>query len=183
MDPYLKELDERLKTITAKFAEEIGAVRSGRPSVDMVGNLQVNYFEQMVPINQLGTLAVVPPREIRITVWDKNAVTGVSKAIEDAKAGFSVAAEGTIVHANLPALSNERREELSRLVKKITEKFRIEVRTAREETIKKLKAAEDKKTLTEDDLESGKEAVQKRVNTANDSLEAELNKKIAELSE
>lgn len=183
MDTYLKELETRLKTIAAKFAEEISAVRSGRPSVDMVGNLQVNYFEQMVPVNQLGTLSVVPPREIRINIWDKNAVAGVSKAIEDAKAGFSVAAEGTTIHANLPALSNERREEMVKIVKKITEKFRIEVRSAREETMKKLKTAEDKKEITEDDLEDGKENTQKRVTAANDALESELNKKIAELSE
>lgn len=183
MDAYLKELQERLKIIAAKFAEEIGTVRSGRPSADLVGNIKLVYFDQPVTVNQMGTINVMPPRQIQITIWDKSAIPAVAKAIEDAQAGFSVAVNGNVINANLAALSNERREELIKIVKKVSERFRIEVRSAREDVMKKLKAAEDKKEITEDDLKSAKEDVQKRVTVANDALEAELQKKITELSE
>lgn len=183
MDTYLKELDARLKAIAVKFAEELGGVRSGRPSVDLVGNLKFTYFEQPVEVRAMGTISVSGPRTISIEVWDRTAIPGVAKAIEDAQAGFSVSVVGNTIQANLAALSNERREELVKLVKKVAEKFRIEVRGAREEAIKKLKGAEEKGEITEDDLESAKEDIQKRVTAANDALDSELQKKITELSE
>lgn len=183
MDAYLKELDDRLKTIAAKFAEEIATVRSGRPSSELVGNIKFLYFDQPVTVNQMGTINVVPPRQIQITVWDKSAIPAVAKAIEDAQAGFSVAVNGNIINANLAALSNERREELIKLVKKTMESFRIEVRAAREVALKKMKGAEDEGKITEDDVKMGKEDIQKRVDAANAALEAALEKKVAELSE
>lgn len=183
MDTYLKELDERLKTIAAKFAEEISTVRSGRPSAELVGNIKLVYFDQPITVNQMGTINVVPPRQIQITVWDKSAIPAVAKAIEDAQAGFSVAVNGNTINANLAALSNERREELMKLVKKTMETFRIEVRGAREAALKKMKAAEDKSEITEDDAKKGKEDIQKRVDAANAALESALEKKVAELSE
>lgn len=183
MDTYLKGLDEDLKRLEGKFADELRGVRSGRPSVEAVEHLKVNYFEQLVPVNQLATLSVVPPREIRISVWDKAAVAGVAKAIDDAQAGFSVAVEGNTIHANLPALSSERREELMKQVKKMMEGARIEVRGAREDALKKVKAAEDGGEMTEDDVADAKAQVQKRVDAANAALEAALQKKITELGE
>jgi ribosome recycling factor len=149
----------------------------------MIGNLKFTYFEQPVEVKAMGTINVSGPRSISIEVWDKTAIPSVAKAIEDAQAGFSVSVVGNAILANLAALSNERREELVKLVKKVTEKFKIEVRSAREDAIKKLKGAEEEKKITEDDLEDAKKDVQKRVDAANSALEAELQKKITELSE
>ena len=183
MDPYLKALDERLKQVLAKFEEEIRGLLSGRPSVELIENLKVSYFDQWLPIKQLGSISLAPPREIRISVWDKASAGPVTKAIEDANAGFSVSNEGGVIRAMLSPLSNERREELMKLAKKMTEGFKIEVRNEREDAIKKVKAAQDKKEMTEDDVADAKEKIQKRVTAANESLEIALQKKIAELSE
>ncbi len=183
MDTYLKELDAALKTTVAKFKEELRGMRSSRPSIELIENLSVNYFDTWMTVKQLGSLAVVPPREVRVTVWDKGSAAPIAKAIEEAQAGFSVAVDGTTIRATLSALSNERREELGRLVKKTAEGSRIAVRNVREDIIKKIRAAEEASEITEDQSRSGKENVQKRVNDANAEIEALVEEKLKELGE
>ncbi len=183
MDTYLKELDAALLAAIGTLKEELRALRSNRPSVEFIGDLSTDYFGAPTPVKQLGSLSVIPPREVRVSLWDKTAVQSVTKAIEEANAGFSVTTDGTTVRAMLSPLSNERREELSRTVKKTTEQFRIEVRSIRDDIMKKVRAAEDRSELTEDQLRSGKEKIEKRVKEANESIEKLLEEKIRELSE
>jgi ribosome recycling factor len=183
MDTYLKELDEALKNTVGKFKDDLRGLRSSRPSIELVENLSVNYFDTWMTVKQLGSLSVVPPREIRVTVWDKGSAAPIAKAIEDAQAGFSVSMDGTTIRATLSALSEERREELGKLVKKTAEGARISVRNIREDINKKFKAAEDASEITEDQARVGKEKVQKRVNEANAEIEKLVEDKLGELAE
>jgi ribosome recycling factor len=183
MDIFLKELDEALKAAVLRFKEDLRGLRSSRPSIELIENLSVNYFDSWMTIKQLGSLSLLPPREVRITVWDKNAAAPIAKAIEEAQAGFSVSMDGATIRATLSALSNERREELGKLVKKTAEGARISVRNVREDIIKKLRAAEDGSEITEDQSHSGKEKIQKRVNDANAEIEVLVEEKLKELAE
>lgn len=180
---YLKELGNYFKSITEKLQEELRAVRGSRPSVDLLEGIKVNYYDQDLPINQLGSLSVMPPRSVQISVWDKNAVGAVTKAIEAAKRGFSVSSDGNNVIATISPLISERREELSRFVKKTSEGFRIQVRASRDEVIKKLKEAEGKKEMSEDEVFKAKEKVQKLVDETNKKIEEMVEGKLKELSE
>ena len=183
MDTYLKDLEKALSGLVQRFSDELKAVRTSRPSVQLVEDIKVNYYEEDLPIKQLGSLGIRPPRDILITPWDKNAVGPITKAIEDAKRGFSVSADGAVVRVTLPPLTDERRAEFTKLVKKMSEEVRIQVRHHRDETIKKLKSAEDGKTLNEDEIFKAKERIQKMVDATNGNIEKALGEKLRELQE
>lgn len=182
-DPYLKELEVGLKAEAEHLRNELQAVRSNRPSPELVENLIVAAYDQMLPVKQLGSLSIVPPREIHINVWDKSLVGPVTKAIENAHVGLSVSTEGNVIRATLSPLGAERREELLKLVKKTVEESRIKIRSRRDEAMKKIKAAEAAKTINEDDSYKLKEKAQKLVDEVNKNAEMLLVKKVEELGE
>jgi ribosome recycling factor len=182
-EQHIKTLEEEFRNVVEKFRGELRHVRGNRVSVELVEGITVNYFEQLLEVKQLGSLSIVPPREIHVSVWDKNAVGAVAKAIEDAKLGLSVSADGNIIKARLSQLGEERRAELEKLVRKTAEAARIHVRTKRDEAMKYLKAAESAKEINEDMLFKMKEKVQKLVDGANGSIEEALERKLKELGE
>lgn len=178
-----KELEQALHEAVESFKTELQGVRSGRPSTQLLENIQVSYFDQMVPIKQLGSLSITPPREIDVMVWDPTAVNAVAKAIESAKIGLTANVDGNTIRCFLPPLTSERREELGKVVKKLAEEYRIRIRSNRDDANKKIKAAEGEKTLTEDMAFKTKERIQKLVDDANKKVEDALSQKIAELAE
>ena len=180
METFLKELESALKGVTEKLKTDLSSVRSNRPSPDMIENLMASCYGQTLPIKQLGSLSVVPPREIHVQVWDKDAVGPVTKAIEEARIGLSVSSEGNVIRASLSALSNERREEIMKTVKKTSEEARIQIRGRRDDFMKRLKGDE---TMNEDQVFKGKERAQKIVDSANEAIETMVEKKLAELGE
>jgi ribosome recycling factor len=183
MDSYIKELETALLRAVNKLKDEMKGLRSSRPSIEFLESLTAEHYGSVLPLNQLGSFSLVPPREVRISVWDKGAVPAVMKAIEEARAGFNVSSDGTAVRAMLSPLSNERREELAKLVKKTVEAARIEMRGVRDEIMKKVRAAEDAGEVTEDQAFSGKERMEKKVKETNETVERLLEEKIKELSE
>lgn len=182
-EQYIKELESVLNSAVLKFQEELRAIRGNRPSVDLVQDIKVSYYNQEMPIKQLGSLSILPPRGIQVSVWDKNSVGAVIKGIENAKIGLSVSNDGNNVIATLSPLMNERREELTKLVKKISESFRIQIRAKRDDAIKKLKEAEVNKELSEDEVFKMKEKTQKAVDAANKKIEDIVSAKFLELGE
>ncbi len=180
-ESYLKDIENYFKPLVAKFNEELSAIRGSRPSPELIQDIMVNHYNEDLPIKHLGSLSVMPPRTIQINVWDKNAVGAVVKAIEGAKRGFSVSNDGNNVFATISPLMSERRDELSKLVKKTSENFRIQVRAKRDDALKALKDAEAKKEATEDQVFKLKEKVQKLVDGANGQIESAVNGKLKEL--
>ena len=183
MQEFLKELESALGAVVNKFSEELRAIRSNRPSVELLEGIKVTYYDQPLSVQQLGSLSIRLPRDIEIQVWDKSAVAPIVKAIEDAKMGLSVTNDGNIVRVSLPSMTDERRAEFEKLVRTLSEKSRIHVRSHRDDIIKKIKAAEDAGTLSEDQAFKGKEQVQRIVDGANQKIEAALENKIRELKE
>ena len=183
IDPLLKELESDLRTAVDKFKQEIQSVRSNRPSVGLIEDINVECYGQMMQVKAVGSLSIRPPRDIIVTPWDKSVIGAVAKGIESAKAGFSVTNDGISIIVSLPPLTDERRAELSKLVKKMAESSRIYVRSERDESIKKLKAAEDSSIATEDEVFRAKEKIQKSVDQANENIEANLNAKLKEIGE
>ena len=182
-EQYLKELESALKVVGDKLHEELRAIRGNRPSVDLLADIKVNYYDQWMTIKQLGSLSVLPPRSVQVGIWDKNAVGAVVKAIENAKVGLSVTNDDNNVIATLSPLGNERREELTKLVKKTSEGYRIQIRAKRDEAIKKLKEAETAKQAGEDEVFKTKEKIQKAVDEANKKVEELVENKLKELAE
>ena len=178
-----KDLETALAGVTAKLKEDFGQIRGNRPSPDMIQNIRLSLYDQQLTIRELGSLSVLPPRTIQITVWDPGAIGAVMKAIDDAHLGLSTNNDGNTIRATLSPLGDERRDEMTKLVKKISEATRIQIRARREDAVKRLKDSEGRKEITEDDAFRGKEKIQKTVDRANGEVEAMVNGKLAELGE
>ncbi len=178
-----KDLEIALTGAMAKLKEDFGQIRGNRPSPEMVQNIRINLYDQQLTIRELGSLSVLPPRTIQITVWDPGAFSTVMKAIDDAHLGLSTNNDGTTIRATLSPLGDERRDEMTKLVKKISEAARIQIRARREDAVKRLKESETRKEVTEDDVFKGKEKIQKTIDKANGEVEAMVNNKLNELGE
>lgn len=178
MEPNIKFLEQKLGDLLIKFKEELAGIRTNRPTPKLVEDIKVDYFGQMMTVKQLGSISINPPREIIISIWDRNAVTSVAKAIEGAHMGLSIAIDGGAVRINLPPLTDERRKELIKLVHNLTEKQRIAVRLIRDEVRKKIKANPD-----EDAVKFYDKKTQEVVDKTNKSIEEILKAKEKEIGE
>lgn len=181
MTEILEKFKKETASLVENFRKEIIAVRGNRPSPALVENLKADYFGQPLLIKQLGSIGIIPPREIDISLWDKNAIPAVVKAVE--AAGFSANYEGKLIRINLPPLNEERRQELVKAVKKIGETFKIQLRAHRDEINKEIGHSFDAKEINEDQKFKLKEEIQKNVDSVNKEIENILDKKIKELEE
>ena len=150
----------------------------------MIENLKVFYFEgtQPLSVNQMGSIKVIPPREIDITVWDPNSIQAVAKAVEDAGLGLSVRVDGNTIRADLPALTAERRKEIVKQAGKISEGFKIRLRQARDDANKKIVESEKAGEIGEDEKFKLKDGVQKITEETNQKIEEALSKKMEEIN-
>jgi ribosome recycling factor len=183
MDQIIKEFEKATAGVLSQFSGELAGMRTSRPSPALVEDLKIEYFEQMVPVKQLGSISVIPPREMAINLWDPSGAAAVAKAIDDAKRGFSVSVRGGAVYITLPPLSEERREELIKVAKGIAETFKIRIRGARESANKQLQAGKVAKEITEDMETRGKKKVQEITDKANKDIDAAIAKKVIEINE
>ncbi|MEK7147120.1 MAG: ribosome recycling factor [Patescibacteria group bacterium] len=177
----LKDFEKNASVVLETFKNELAGIRGNRPTVKLIEDLKAEYFGQFLPIKKLANLSVVPPLEIDINVWDKNAVAGIAKSIEASNLGFTVSAQGNMVRLNLPPLSEERRQELAKLVKKTAEDFRIRLRHFRDEVNKQIQKEEQEGMISEDDKFKLKEDVQKITDKINNEIEDILKNKISEI--
>lgn len=175
----MKQFEAELQGAVAHFKDECFGIRTNRPSSRLIEDVKVEYFGQMTPVKQMGSIMIIPPREMAISVWDTSAATEVAKAIESANLGLSVSVDGSTVRLALPILTDERRHDLIKLAKALAEKERIKVRGYRDDSNKKIKAQE----LDEDMQFRMKESVQKAVDAANGAIEALLEAKTIEIND
>lgn len=183
MNDFEKNLQTELDATLAHLAEEMSALRSSRPSVELVEKMTVMHYGQPMTIQQLGSLSIEAPRTVNVTLWDQTAVQPVVKAIQDAQVGLSVTNDGMTVRATMAALTGERREELTKTVKKTAEATRIAIRNHRNDAIKKVTAAETAKEITKDDTRSIEEKLQGIVDKANKRVDELVEQKLAAIAE
>lgn len=182
-EALIKEFEEKLKNIIEKFRPEIASVRTNRPNIQLIESIKVLYFDQNLDLKQVASVSVSGSREVQISVWDKGAVPGIVKALEDSGLGLTPNVEGNTIHLNMPPLTKDRREELIKLAKKMTEEVRIRVRGLRDEVNKDVRKLESEGTLSEDQEFVLKEKIQKQVDAVNKDLENLLDKKIKEIND
>jgi ribosome recycling factor len=183
MDQILSELKVKGQGVMENLKKALAAVRTTRPSAALVEDIKVNYYNQMMSVKQLGTISIQPPREISIQIWDKEAVALAAKAIESSTLNLSANIDGQTIRIYLPELSQERRDELVKHIKKVTEEHRIQTRHLRDEANKKIQVAFEENELNEDQKFKTKEQVQKEVDELNEETEKALNNKIKEINE
>jgi ribosome recycling factor len=179
----LKNLEEKISQVVSYFRDQLAGIRGGRPSAKMVEDIAVDYFGQRLTVKQLGSINIIPPREINISVWDKNAASLILKAIEASNLNVSANLDGNAIRINLPPLSGERRQELAKVVKKESEEARIKIRAVRDESNKEVARQVEEKKLTEDDKFKFKDDIQKKIDEANKEIDRIVENKIGEIEE
>jgi len=177
----IDEFKKQLEAVLTSLKKELAVLRGNRPSPALVEDIKVSYYNQILTVKQLGSISVIPPREINVQIWDKQAVGNVVKALETSGYGFSVQNEGNLVRIFLPELSEERRKELLKKAKQIVEEHRIRVRNLRDEANKQVQKSFEEHKFNEDQKFKLKESVQKEVEQFNNEIEKSLEKKIQEI--
>jgi ribosome recycling factor len=173
----INNFENRTAEILAWFKEELSHIRSGRPTPKLLDGIRADYFGENLPLNQMATIGVIPPRELTVSPWDLKNIPAIAKAIEAANLGFSVTPESTLIRVFLPPLSEERAKEMARLVKNTAEEGRIRMRSARDKAVKRINE------LPEDQKYQAKDNLQKIVDAFNRDIDAGVEAKIAEIGE
>lgn len=129
---------------------EFALMRAGRANPKLVENIKVDYYGAMTPIKQMGNISIPEPRQLLITVWDKSTLKGIEKAILAANIGVTPQNDGTVIRLTFPVLTEERRRDLVKQVKKLAEDTKVVLRNARREAMDGLKREKNAKTVSED---------------------------------
>jgi ribosome recycling factor len=145
----------------AALRKELAKLRTGRASTALLEHVVVDYYGANTPLSQLATLNAPEPRLLVIQPYDRNAMANIEKAILKADLGLTPNNDGKVIRIPIPHLTEERRKELVKHVKRIGEEYRVSLRNHRRLAIEQLKESEKKKEVTADDAKHGQERVQK----------------------
>ena len=143
------------------FRQEIAKIRTGKATTALLDGVKVDYYGNMTPISQVGNLSVLDAHTLSITPWDKNMVGPIEKAILSSDLGLNPASDGTNIRIPIPALNEERRKELVKLVKKLGEEAKVALRNVRRDANEHLKKQEKAKEISEDQRHDFETDVQK----------------------
>jgi ribosome recycling factor len=147
----LRSLDDKMKKALHNVKAEFGKIRGSRASLTLLEGIRADYYGNPTPLSQMATLSTPDPRTITISPWDKSAIAAIEKAIQTSDLGVAPTNDGNVVRLNMPALTEERRRDLVKVVKKIAEEARVALRHVRRDANEAIKAALKAKTLSEDD--------------------------------
>lgn len=161
MRELLTRAEELMKKAVEHFRKELVAVRTGRATPALLEKVLVDYYGIPTPVNQLATISVPEPRMLVIQPWDKSALSEIERAIMKSDLGLSPMNDGTVIRLVLPQLTQERRQELVKLVRKKAEEGRVAVRNIRRDTNDDLKAKQKEGGCSEDELKRLQAEVQK----------------------
>ncbi len=156
LDMARKEME---KAVDA-FKHELSRVRTGRASTALVEHLQVNYYGAKTPLRQLAGIAAPEARLLVITPYDKSAAHEIEKAIQTSDLGLTPMSDGKVIRIPIPELTEERRKELVRHVRKMAEEYRVGVRNHRRDANDMLKDLHKDKQITDDDMRTGEARIQ-----------------------
>ena len=143
------------------FVKELGSLRTGRANSSMLDLIKVDVYGQKMPINQIGTITTPEPRTISIQVWDINNVSLIDSAIKKSDLGLNPQIDGQMIRLPIPDLSEERRNEIKKMIKTLGEKCKVSIRNVRREANDQLKTLLKSKEISEDDEKKFEKIVQK----------------------
>ena len=166
-DQVLNGASQEFDKAVNHLKEEFTRLQLGRASAAMVENVHVEMYGSVQPLKAVASISVPEPRTLMIQPWDRSSLAAIEKAIVGSGLGLNPINDGIVVRINIPALTEERRVNLTKVVKKLAEEARIGVRTARHDAHDQLKALEAKSEITEDDLRGSVKKLQDKVDAMN----------------
>jgi ribosome recycling factor len=161
VNDVVKDLTSSMDKAIEAFKRDLAKVRTGRANIAMLDGVKVEYYGTMTPLNQVATLNVPDPRLITIKPWEKSLLPVIEKAIKaQSELGLNPASDGEMVRVPIPPLTQERRKDLVKMLKKLAEEAKVALRSSRREANEMLKELTDGGDITEDDERQGLKKVQ-----------------------
>lgn len=153
--------EESMKKSISFLKEELATIRAGKANPKLIDKIQVSYYGTMTPLNQIANISVPEPRMLVVQPWDANALKDIERAILTSDLGINPTNDGKMIRLMIPVLTEERRKELLKVVKKEIENSKIAVRNIRRDTNDEIKKLEKQSEISKDDLKRAEEEMQK----------------------
>ena len=179
----LKDTETTMKKTIEAARREFSEVRTGRAHPGVIEGLHVNYYGELTLLKAMANISIPDPKTIMIQPWDPTAIPEIEKAIETSKLGITPSNDGKNIRLNVPPLSDERRQELIKIVKDMAEKSRVSLRTIRRDANDQIKKLESDKLVSEDDGRKGHDEVQKLTDRYVKEVDNLLDEKSKQLTE
>ena len=172
----IMEMAEKMDKSLDAFKQELSKIRTGRASLSLLDGIKAEAYGASMPLNQVATLTIPESRQIVIQPWDPQVMSSIEKAILKSELGLTPVNDGKVIRINIPQLTEERRKDLVKIVKKIAEEYRVAVRNHRRDAIDSLKKQKKNKEISEDEQFKLQDEAQKET----DSFIAKIDEVAAE---
>jgi ribosome recycling factor len=180
---FIKDVEGKMEKTLGALRTDLGKVRTGRASLALLDHIRVDYYGTPTPLQQVATLAVPEPRMITIQPWDTTVIGEIEKAILKSELGLTPANDGKIIRISIPRLTEERRKELVKVVRKMAEGTRVAMRNIRRDANEGLKGMEKSKKISQDELRQMMDRVQTVTDKYIEKAEGHLTAKEKEILE
>jgi ribosome recycling factor len=181
INSLISETTQRMDNALKAMHQNFQSVRTGKASPALVENVMVDYYGTSTKLRDIASITAPEPRLVVIQPWDQNAVANIEKAIQSSDVGVSPVSDGRVIRLPIPELSEERRSEYTKLVKKQAEDTRVEVRNVRRDANEQVKKAQKTSEITEDDMRDMLDDIQKLTDNHIKRIDEELEAKVEEL--
>ncbi|MFP7169155.1 ribosome recycling factor [Terribacillus sp. 7520-G] len=179
----ISDAKSKMAQAVQAFSRQLATVRAGRANPSLLDSVFVDYYGASTPLNQLASVTAPEARMLVITPYDKTAISDIEKAIQKADLGLSPSSDGNLIRLSIPALTEERRKELVKVVSKYLEEAKVQIRNIRRDSNEQLKKSEKNKEITEDDLKGFQDDVQAETDKHISQLESLAKDKEKEIME
>ncbi len=171
------EAEEKMQEVIEDLEEEFKNIQTGRARPSLVEDIVVNYYGEKTPLNQMAKISAPEARLLVIEPWDKSVIENIEKAIMKEDLGFNPNNDGNVIRINIPKLTEERRNQLSKLASEKAEEARVSIREIRREGIEELELLEDESEISEDNYYRGEENMQELHDKYIDKIDEMLEEK------
>ncbi len=183
INQILQETEDRMKKCVTAFKRELATIRTGKATTALLDSVKVECYGQVMPLNQVASISIPEPRMILVQPWDRSIVSNVEKAIHKADLGLVPNTDGSVIRLPIPPLTEERRKELVKVVRKQAEDARVAIRNVRRDANETLKKAQKDGEISEDESKKAVDKVQQLTDKYIDEVEAALKQKEKEIME
>ena len=183
MSEVVQDIADKMQKSIETYQKELTKIRTGRASLSLLDGVKVQAYGSPMPLNQVASLTIPETRMIAIQPWDPHLIGEIEKSIHKADLGLNPVSDGKIVRINIPQLTEERRKDLVKQVKKISEEYRVAVRNLRRDAIDALKKMKKDKEISEDDQFKQQDEVQKTTDKFIGKIDAMMAEKEKEVME
>ena len=183
MDQVIKDMGIKTDKTVQDLKLKLAKVRTGRASAGLLDEIKVSYYGTLTPIKQMANISVPEPRMIIIQPYDQSVLKEVEKAIMNSDLGLNPQSDGRVIRVPIPELTEERRKEMVKVVKKVGEEHKVASRQERKDALETLRKMQKEKQITEDELHKGQDELQKKVDKAAKEIDELCTKKEKEILE